>query len=306
MKKIVRIFLVSAIIFMLSGVTCFAGNLGYAKYTNIVAYINHYPIKSYNYNGKTLIAAEELKYFGFDVEWNEYKRTLKISRNDKTKISDSVPAVFATDPGDVGKNELLITDTDVKVYIHDKQIESYGGLSGYTLINMEDLNRFSSVKVNWVPETKAVKAWVDGVEISKSMLRPVPSFFYYDSYGAPAYKYYWNWRFDKTVFLLTISAKTNYNGTYVWCNGTFTITDVINADGKSILNKTVSDSSGMSMWPYVYKWTDEPLSHAIILTSDDLKPKTASEEGGIIKFSYSNYGGYVSDSVRVDQLPYYK
>ncbi|MBR2593062.1 MAG: hypothetical protein IKD83_00360 [Firmicutes bacterium] len=290
---------------MLSGVTCFAGNLGYAKYTNIVAYINHYPIKSYNYNGKTLIAAEELKYFGFDVEWNEYKRTLKISRNDKTKISDSVPAVFATDPGDIGKNELLITDTDVKVYIHDKQIESYGGLSGYTLINMEDLNRFSSVKVNWVPETKAVKAWVDGVEISKSMLRPVPDFYYYEDKGAPRYYYYWNWYEETNSFILTLYAKTN-DGSYILCNGTFSITDVINADGKSILKERIYKNVQMSVWPYCYKLTDAPLSDYIVLTADDLKPKTASEEGGIIKFSYRNYSGNVSDSVRVNQLPYYK
>ncbi len=297
--------MVSAIIITMSGVSVFAKTLGYAKYTSIVAYINHFPITSYNFEGKTLIPAEDLKYYGFNVEWNEYKRTLKISRNDKKTISSSRPIVIATDPGDIGKTELTITDTDVKVYIHDKQIESYGGLDGYTLINMDDLNRFSSVKVNWVPETKSVKAWVDGLEQSKSMLRPVPNFYYYDMYNAPHYTYYYNYYHDKTYFLLTVSALTD-NGVYVWCKGSFNITDIIDANGKSVLNKSIYEDAPMSTMPYEYKLTDVPLAAYIIIDADDLKPKTASEEGGIIKFTYRNYNGSVTESIRVDQLPYYK
>ena len=58
MKKIIALFLVT--ILLLSAVPVYANDiLGETVYTDIITYINHYPIPSYNFNGNTLIAAED-------------------------------------------------------------------------------------------------------------------------------------------------------------------------------------------------------------------------------------------------------
>lgn len=87
-----------------------------------------------------------------------------------------------------------------------------------------------------------------------------------------------------------------------------TITDVIDADGNSILKSEVVSIIGTSVAPYRFQRTNKYLSVNIVLSSDDLLPKIASEDGGIIKFTYkrSKYGSVeTSDSIRVKQLPYY-
>jgi hypothetical protein len=279
--------------------------LGDAVYTDIVTYINHVPIQSHNFNGKTLIAAEDLTHFGFDVKWNEYKRTLTITRNE----SDIIDIPFVTCPADyeIGKKEFAITTTDVEVYTGTYKYSSYGGIDGYTLIDVNDLCCFDNVTVAWVPEVRAVKIWIeDGLEMYSKMIRPVPKFTYYEHYDAPEYSYYWNWIDLDSLFYMRFYMKTE-TGYYVNNDrGILTITDVIDADGNSILKSPVSSTKGTSYLPYRFNTSNEYLCLNLLLTSENLYPKKALENGGIIKFSYkeNGYTNTVSDSIRVEQLPY--
>ena len=45
--------------------------VAYTVYTDIIASINDYNIESYNINGYSAVVAEELRNYGFYVEWNE-------------------------------------------------------------------------------------------------------------------------------------------------------------------------------------------------------------------------------------------
>ena len=305
MKKTL-FFITIVFTLLLMGNVCYANeDLGNAIYTDIVTYINHVPIQSHNFNGKTLIVAEDLTHFGFDVKWNEYKRTLTITRNKNTNTID-IPFVTCPTNDEIGKKEFTVTTTDVEVYTGNYKYSSYGGIAGYTLIDINDLACIDNVSIVWVPEVRALKIWIeDGLEMHNSMIRPIPNFTYYEHNTSPEYSYYWNWIDTDSIFMLNFYMKTD-TGYYVNNNsGTLTITDVIDADGKSILKSPIS-INGTSIWPYRYNLSNAYLSLNLLLTADNLYPKTAVEEGGIIKFSYKKYGytETMSDSIRVDQLPY--
>ena len=53
-----------------------------AQYTDIDTYINHYPINAYGIDGKLAVVAEDLRDYGFNVDWDEDAWALHISRND--------------------------------------------------------------------------------------------------------------------------------------------------------------------------------------------------------------------------------
>ena len=65
---------------------------GRLLYTDISAYINHYPIPAYaSDTGYIVVKVRDLEYYGFDVSWDEETRTanldLKTSENNQTQIS---------------------------------------------------------------------------------------------------------------------------------------------------------------------------------------------------------------------------
>jgi len=50
--------------------------MGEIRYSDIVTYINGYPIRSYNIDGNTWICVEDLKDYGFIVIWDSSDRIL--------------------------------------------------------------------------------------------------------------------------------------------------------------------------------------------------------------------------------------
>lgn len=60
--------------------------------TDIVAYVDDMPIRSYNIGGKTAIPIEDLRSYGFDVEWDPETLRLYININKKpSEIPSFVP-----------------------------------------------------------------------------------------------------------------------------------------------------------------------------------------------------------------------
>lgn len=104
--------------------------------TDIVAYIDDMPIRSYNIGGRTVIAVEDLRDYGFDVEWNE---TCRILDAEVKQRPDTPPEarIEKQVPGNVVGN---IYYTDIEVYINgvDYYYESYN-IGGITCVAIEDL-----------------------------------------------------------------------------------------------------------------------------------------------------------------------
>ena len=105
--------------------------------TDIIAYIDDMPIKSYNIGGRTVIQLENLRDYGFDVEWNPDERVLSVVTKDRPA---SVPQVEITKqtPGSVAGN---VYDTDIRVFINGVDcsfIDTYN-IGGITCMAIEDL-----------------------------------------------------------------------------------------------------------------------------------------------------------------------
>lgn len=163
-KKIMAAVMLIATVFTASnaGAVKIGSKIDNVYHTDIVAYINNYAIPSYAANGTSVIVAEDLRNFGFDVVWDSYARTLSITRN--TIVNPSPMDVRKT-----GKPGSKMTDmlyTDIKVYANGIQIPSYA-INGYTMIPIESLTMLGTC--NWVPEQRAIKLWVDGLNIRNTM-----------------------------------------------------------------------------------------------------------------------------------------
>lgn len=176
--------------------------IGAALHTDIVAYINHYAVPSYAVNGQSVIVAEDLRNFGFDVSWNQADRTLNISRNQNVYVNE----MQFNKNGAAGSKFADILETDIRVYANGKLLTSYA-LNGYTMIPLEELTVFG--EVNWVPTERAVKLWVDGLHMrsAKQSLTSAPvltgntSAKYYPGTSVPDYTY---------VTGIPLKNKTNY------------------------------------------------------------------------------------------------
>ncbi len=173
MKRIISLAL-TAIMLVVCAMPTLAANVGdvqaYTTYTDIVAYINHYLIESYNIDGYTVIVAEDLANYGFDVVWNGADRTLSISRNlSKNKVTQpTIP--FETPASKVGKQALPVLVTDIKTYLGGVEVQSYN-IGGRTVISFDSLAKFGAVK--WDGTMRTLKLWVeDGLEMCSVMQQP--------------------------------------------------------------------------------------------------------------------------------------
>lgn len=119
--------------------------------TDIRAYLNGFPIPSMNVGGRTVIVAEDLRHYGFDVAWNPGRRTLVIRENPGKRI-DPLPAGEAQDLA-VGTPIKDVLHTDIKTYLGEKEITSFN-IDGYTAIPLQELAPWG--RLDWYPETRTV------------------------------------------------------------------------------------------------------------------------------------------------------
>ena len=109
--------------------------LGDVLYSDIVVYINGRPIPSSISDNKTLVIAEDLANYGFDVKWDGTERTLKIGRN-KNKPFNPLPVEKMPAGKKSGDFKCKYVYTDVKTYLDGELVGSYA-IGGRTLIDVE-------------------------------------------------------------------------------------------------------------------------------------------------------------------------
>lgn len=159
-KNITILLIISFIISTLIPTTIFAGNgdiIGYAKYTDISAYINNYPITSYNINDYTAVVAEDLVNYGFDVAWNGGERTLSVSRNPSACSIKPCKDVYKYSSV-AGKNSYAYLETDIKTYVNGEIAESFN-IDGETCIFIDALAPYG--EVSWYPDSREIKLQID-------------------------------------------------------------------------------------------------------------------------------------------------
>ncbi len=120
----------------LLGVGASAAKVGEVVHTDIVAYISGYPIPSYNYKGTTMVVAESLLDYGFDVTYDNDERALRISHNPEKAITAQY--FPAENTHQVGSFAMDVLSTDIVTYIEGRRVASRN-VGGMTVISMDDL-----------------------------------------------------------------------------------------------------------------------------------------------------------------------
>lgn len=113
---------------------------GHIYSTDILTYVDDVPITSYNIGGKTVIPVEELRDYGFEVNWNEADRVLEaeVSRNPVYTSGQSVSRdVSGTIAG-------TIYHTDIAVFINGMPFSKSYNIGGITCVAVEDLGMDSA------------------------------------------------------------------------------------------------------------------------------------------------------------------
>ena len=130
-KKIISVMLATVIMVSMVGVVASAatGVAGSYYYTDIKTYTRGQLMTSYNVGGKTVIVAEDLRSYGFEVVWNGANRTLTIKDVHGPASSNATSAKT----GPIGAVAGSYYHTDIVTYFDGKKIESYN-LNGVTVI----------------------------------------------------------------------------------------------------------------------------------------------------------------------------
>lgn len=153
MKKFILIF--GIFMTMCTGVSAQGKIIGSYVNTDIIAYINGAPIKSYNINGYTGIIAEDLRDYAFDVIWSEEERTLRIGNaffptptyheqnlQGGGKITSTFKPEVNSKP--IGSFAGNIYSTNIKTYVANEEVKAFN-IGGRTIIFIDDLCRFGNV-----------------------------------------------------------------------------------------------------------------------------------------------------------------
>lgn len=172
-KYFVLLLSVILMLLQLSGANAQIGDvITYTKHTDIYAYINNYIIPSYNIEGFTGIVAEDLRYYGFDVVWNEEERTLNIWRSSTVTEINTYLAPEEAAPSRLGKNAYAVLETDIKTFINGEEGKSYN-IGGKTVIIFDALAIYGEVK--WDDISRKIKLWInDGLDVSDYETQPLP------------------------------------------------------------------------------------------------------------------------------------
>lgn len=126
-----------------------------------MASINDYSIQSYNIDGYTAVVAEDLRNYGFDVEWKQNERALYINRS-TTNIIASTYIAPTVPKSQVGTRAYDVLSTDIKTYINGKLVTSYN-IGGRTIVYFDDLSVYGNVAYD--DYTRTIKLSVsDGLQ----------------------------------------------------------------------------------------------------------------------------------------------
>ena len=110
--------------------------------TDIGALIDEQPIRSYNFQDRTYVVAEDLRGYGFHVDWDADARTLSISRDTdpySTRVS-LLPSEINIKKAEIPYLQKLydVYDTDIKTYLDGQEIPACN-INGQTLIPFAQL-----------------------------------------------------------------------------------------------------------------------------------------------------------------------
>lgn len=115
--------------------------IGEVVSTDIRAYINGKEIKAVNIGGKMAIALKDLREFGFEVTFDEEKRTVSVIYN-RGEIKSTYSSEGEKE--EIGSYISDVLSTDIVAYLDNEQCESFNA-EGYTHIYFRSLSAYGEV-----------------------------------------------------------------------------------------------------------------------------------------------------------------
>lgn len=319
MKKVIKIIcfvLTFTLMFQITNMPVLAS--GYSTYSNTVVYINNYPIPSTKFNNKIYLMVSDLLNYGFNTSWNEYSRVITITRNvDKNEI-DVLPTFLPTD-NCLGKAHIQFLDTDIKININGTFIETYGSPNGNVYFDVNSLNFFENISVAYRSDIDAYKIWIsdlnDGLNVPWQLRKldyqeknytgyneNCDTLYLYDS---PGYIEEYG-----DVFCISGAFYNNDKTMGATPKGTFRIIDIIDANGKSrkLDGRTYAleyyvDNNSYTILPYFQNLTDFKTSFMFWFNSEELKPSSANDGRGLVKWEFESDDYIWSGEFRTENLP---
>ena len=142
MKKFILVFACA----MFISVPAHAAVIGEVYGSDIGVMIDNQPIKSYNIDGSMYVIAEDLRSYGFNVDWNEEEQTLKVYKNDRlAKTTLDIDEINIKKADNVTKEKLFdIYSTDIKTYVANDLVNAKF-INGQTMIKVRELERYGKV-----------------------------------------------------------------------------------------------------------------------------------------------------------------
>ena len=128
--------------------------------TDISGIVNGAVIETKNIGGYTVINAEMMDFYGFDVIWNEAERSLRI--NSVEQETDGNPPTIKTSNVFSGNFGGYYYETDIVTYLDGKPITAYN-IGGNTYILAEEMRDFGYV-VEWVEEDRNL--WITSPRVA--------------------------------------------------------------------------------------------------------------------------------------------
>lgn len=135
MKKRIACLLVLSILAAPCAYAAVGDEAGFIYTTDIVADIDGMAVPSYNIGGKTVVIAEELEPYGFEVVWDAENRLLNVYTK---AMPDSAPYFVPEKSAEPGKIAGTIYESDIVAYVNGMWVESYN-IGGRTALVMEDM-----------------------------------------------------------------------------------------------------------------------------------------------------------------------
>jgi hypothetical protein len=118
------------------------GVLGDVLYSDVRAVINGNAIPSFNIDGNTMVIAEDLWRYGFDVTWDGETATLRVASFDAAAPTDPIAVGPQAQPG--GTFRMHYLSTNVKTFVAGAEITGYN-IGGQTIIQFDHLAAYGEV-----------------------------------------------------------------------------------------------------------------------------------------------------------------
>ena len=142
--------------------------VNHTLYTDIVAVIDGHPLRSYNVDNYTVVVAEDLRAYGFQVIWHGQARRLEVLRplkNGEWQTPASYPDYTPSVPaGKIGTPARDILATDIVTTVGGDEVQSWN-IGGETCIRFRELERYGKMDYNH-PERRSSFTTVPYAELT--------------------------------------------------------------------------------------------------------------------------------------------